>query len=871
MTTVHTRTTLADEAAVRTPAILAPFRVDRVAGLSVAALDLDATSFDLVCAELEVVDRDVQVLAQPVSDLLYRLVPALDDDTATRRVVLAVRRTCASGGRRPRPDETERVSAALEDRLDEGARELFNRWVTATRRREELLGQLETTYACETERAGEVLRRVLTDERLAAGIGQASPWLGQSLRTADLRPGKRAARSVGGYVTRSARKTSPFSWLTSVSATVDLTVDRATAGDDDPTRANRKSGRAGEGQPVESLTVSLVHVVAWLDALAADEDLLPAFELEPLWTPGRNPLTDAVLVPEVMRREGFVWRQDRPVHLHELGRLLGKLQLLGRRPAADYLAVVGGEDAFATIRRLVEVGVLRVVAPWTYGETDRLRRLAEALERTGDDRARTVAGTLRGLTDDVAALSTVLGPERGRALVAVRARAEEAISAFGVAVSDAAFTVYSDTATPTALTGERLPGAVDDEVHTLGAALRPMVFRSHLYDLLLERFTARYGVGGTCDDLVAFLCTVLDDDADGLAGVFRAVRADEALKGSPTPRASLPVGRTSGPPSTSVLFQLAAPSLAAVRGGDFALVVNQFHAGSGSLVSRFHGLDHGLLRQALQSWSAQLYPGARVVEFVASSDSNDMQSACEGTFPRLRWPTERPLAGDPESALDLGDLFLTHDAERDVLEFTGRDGSPVAPVYMGLVPAHLLGGAERVLAILADPWVNGASSAWRRLPPLPTQGEGTRTLPRRQHGRLVVRRATWTVRAADLPRPVKGESEASHLRRLNVWRRGEGIPDHVFLRVRAAGGGFATDQRKPSFLSFLSPHSVAQLLATLDGAVQGLTFAEVAPGDTDLWLTATDGTPYVVEHLTHLRWPRPARDDAAGDDRREEA
>ena len=103
-------------------------------------------------------------------------------------------------------------------------------------------------------------------------------------------------------------------------------------------------------------------------------------------------------------------------------------------------------------------------------------------------------------------------------------------------------------------------------------------------------------------------------------------------------------------------------------------------------------------------------------------------------------------------------------------------------------------------------------------PPAARGGGGPRSLPRRQNGRLVVRRASWTVRAEDLPRPDKGESAAAHLRRLNAWRRSQGIPDHVFLRVRATGRGLATDQRKPSFLSFLSPHGVAQLLATLRAA-----------------------------------------------------
>lgn len=813
--------------------VIAPFRVDRVAGLTTATLDLDATSVDLVCAELDRVDREVQAMSSAVSDLLYQLVPALGDDTATRRVVLAVRRTCGGGGSRiPDTDKARTVSAAVGTHLDAGAQRLFDSWFETWERRERLLIELETNYESEVERANETLRQVLTDADLATGIAQASPYLGQSLRKAELQPGKRAARSIGGYVMRAARKTSPFSFLTAVTTTAEAPA---------PIR--------------ESVTVSQTYVVSWLDALAADEELLSAFELEPLWTPGRSPITDSVLVPEVARHDGFTWRRDRQTRLAELGRVLTKLQYLGRRPAAEYLAAVGGADAFATIRRLVEVGVIRVVAPWGYGEEHRLLSLVQTLEGQGSVRAREVAASLRGLHEQIGAIGATRGEDRARELLRVQGHAEELIGRFGVSAEQAAFTVYSDTRSPLEV-GE-LGTHVSADLLSLGRAIRPMIFRSHVYDEVRDRFVAGYGSGGTCPDLFGFLTTVVDDGA-GLSGIFAAASRDEQGKGRPSERSELPVGRTSAAPTTSVLYQLAGTDIDSVREGEFRLIVNQFHAGTGSLVSRFHGLDGGGLRRALRAWADAVYPDARVVEFIASSGVNDMQSACEGTFPRLRWPTELPVTGDLEGSVDLDALLLRHDPELDVLEFVTRDGSLVAPVYMGLVPAHMLGGAERILSILADPWVNGASALLRKLPAIGDEADRSLAVARQQHGRIVTKRASWTIRAEGLPRPERHESEAAYLRRLNTWRRSEEIPEHVFVRGRCTGAGLEASRRKPYWVSFLSPHAVAQMLATIDEQTLALTFVEVLPGDTDLWLADAHGNPYVAEHLTHLRWERPS-------------
>ena len=602
-----------------TTPVLSGFRVDRVAGLSATAPDLDATGTDLLFAELDQVDRDVQALSGAVSDLLYQLVPLLDDDVATRRVVLEVRRSCGGGGTRfPHRTKAGTVSAAVAARLGAEAGRLFDRWYETRSRREQLLADLEDSYAGDVERSQESLRQVLAHEDFATGVAQANPIMAQSMHELDLRPGRRDARSLGGYVSRAARKTSPFSLLTAVSSTADR-----------------------DGAPREVLTVSQGHVVAWLEALAAREELIGAFELEPLWTPGRNPITDSIVMPEVTRIGGYTWRQDRSLHLAEWGEVLGRLQYLGRRPAAIYLAAVGGDDAFATLRRLIEVGVVRVVAPWGYGEADRLTALARAVRAHDDPAAAGVADLLTELSARVQGLAGLRGQARARALVALQRHVERLLAGYGVCAADADFTVYSD-ARPLMRVGE-LGGHVRDDLVSLGEAVRPLVFRSHLYDLIMTRFTARYGVGGSCADLFGFLSTVADDD-DGLQGMFRAAAQDAAGRSHPGERAWLPVGDSSAPPTTAVLYQVAGADLAAVRDGDFALVVNQLHTGTGSLVSRFHGPDGGGLREALRDWASRLYPDVTVLEFIASAASTTCSRPARAPFhgcagpPSCRWP-----------------------------------------------------------------------------------------------------------------------------------------------------------------------------------------------------------------------------------------
>jgi hypothetical protein len=91
-------------------------------------------------------------------------------------------------------------------------------------------------------------------------------------------------------------------------------------------------------------------------------------------------------------------------------------------------------------------------------------------------------------------------------------------------------------------------------------------------------------------------------------------------------------------------------------------------------------------------------------------------------------------------------------------------------------------------------------------------GEG-----RAQLGNLVVRRATWSARADELPADLAG------------WARDRGLPRRVFARSPL--------ERKPRYVDFESPsllRALTRFLAPVgDGTVE---FTEMLPGPDQCWL-----------------------------------
>ncbi|MEU2158853.1 lantibiotic dehydratase [Streptomyces sp. NPDC019396] len=775
--------------------------------------------------------------AGPLSDALHAAVPALEHDPRLRRAALDLRRRVHNSRPAQLPQDVVR---SLSERLDDTAGRALAQWLDGMSELTTLRAQTDALYEEETAKATERLRCVLSERVFAQGLAQASPQLLNHLTSKPLEPHSKAARSVLGYVSRAAVKTSPFSRLTAL----------ALGGQD----------ADGTGHSY----VDQQHVHAWLDALARDERFADALYVEPNRSTRHVEGRLYLLTPTHGGPGDAAWRTDFLTDATRYGRLIGELASWPRMSIAEALARISGDDAFGGFLRLLDTGLLRLVLPWSPTEQRPLRSLAQSLEGLVDPVAHRTGALLDRLDEEAAGLHLLSGAERARTLDALA----DQIRSFpdDDPRPSVRYAVYEDAVSDVPLD---LPaGPIQEDLAELGRIIRPYIFRSHLYDWLRDEFVARYGPGGHCPDMFAFLWAVAS--APGFDGnLYRALQKDHAESGRPTDRAWLPVSAGSAPPTTAVLYQIAAGSAEDVRRGDHLVVVNQYNSGIGGLLARFrHGLDRlapekaGLTHQ-LRVWIADLFPHAAPHQVTLSGDVNGMHHAAEGVLPPIHWPGEPSHAN--EAPRGEAATAMRHCPVTDTLEFTDPAGMAVAPVYLGVVPQHLVPGVARLLLCLADPWVNGSRLCCTTNPvdtPPPPAGEDIEVIPRKTHQRLVLGRRTWRFAPDVLPAPAKGEAPSAFFRRVHEWRVGHGLPDEVFLSVEASSWPpvAVSSQGKPLWLSFRSPHAVwaaAHHVGRAKGA-KAVRLSEACPDRTAYWLRDSGGRHRAAEHVSHFRWERPA-------------
>lgn len=801
---------------------LSDLRVDRVAGLSTEEPFLTLDQTVLVEAELTSREKESARLGELVSEVLFRLVPRLQEDPAARRRTLAVRR-CTRPGKTPRSEDIEVVSRAAYEHLDAGDRELLDLWVQAVRARDMTRERFVAEYAREVGEAERAMRSVARQEPFARGVAHASPSLGACLDSIDTAPYTQGSRGLSSYASRAAFKTSPFSELTTV------------------THNGRPEPRS------EQLYVAPSVLHEWFLAMTQDPELARSFSVEPLDTGRTDIRQEPALVAETLRTPQFTWLHDQRVDLREYADVLDRLRWLGRQPVATYLEAIGGDDPFATLSRLCAVNVVRFVAPWAYATTDRLGALISVLETQDSDKSQCITRQLRSIRSALQTLHGASGVRRAEIL-----RDLPTPSLPGVPST----AVFSDV-----MGGIRAPGSMpsaEAELTRVLAGTRPLIFRSFIYGQLCTNFTETFGAGGRCDDVAGYLSALAATPA-----LHRAIIKDmTASLGDVNQTRNAPVGRSSAAPSCAVMYQVSAGSTEEASTGEGMLVLNQFNPGLGGLVARFEPGENGTseVRDGLRAWISRLYPEAIPLEFITSSGVNDMQAVSEGTLPRLVWPTDTPRADSGTHAVALADLHLRHDPETGTIELRDSEGRPVAPVYLGLVPAHLLSGAPRILAVLGDPWVNRAT--WlvkdRGAGPDNSSGTGRGThQPRVQRGRVVFKRESWTVPAEHVPVPEPHETEKDYFRRLQRFRDRWTLPRDVFVRTQGPQSGMGGTTSKPAWASFASPHAWAPVAERLKTA-RSVTFQEALPGADGYWLTDDQGHRRAVEHISFLTWPSEA-------------
>ncbi|MBT2406297.1 MULTISPECIES: lantibiotic dehydratase family protein [unclassified Streptomyces] len=823
--------------------VISPVMLTRVAGLPADALDLVAPATRKLLAEHAAAARRLSSLAPGLTDALFALVPHLDDDVPLRRRVLAAKR---SVNRLDPLSWDEDVQSRLAERLPPDAALLLADWVRLVGERQALLEQLTIQLAEDRELSVEALHHTLerggdiddgTGEcGFAASLAIAAPdWIrhrGHKARSA------KKLKTLYSYAARAAVKTSPFSGLTTVG----------------------EAGAEGQGRGRSRTSATMAYLA--LRRLARDPSTagLLRYRVAPVRPGTATEPKGLLLHSEVVITEGVVWRHDRAVEADYA--LPAQAGLRSGATYTELLATVGGARPFARFVRLIDTGVLQPVPPWDRGEAP--FPVLAALLAEGD----TTAPIGRHDLARAHSLGDGVWREDTEGRIAAAAELRDLTGGWNEhsdrSERKPSGLVYEDRETDLALPDPLDVPEIRADLTALGERMRPYIFRSHLYDFLLESFTAEFGAGGVCRDPLGFLMR-LTIDRDANPPLERALFADMASRRDPADRAWLPVGPTSAPPNAGVFFQLEAANHADIEAGRYRLVVNQYGAGTGGLFSRFGRLLGDGFRERLAAHIERCWPGVPCRELVVWTDCNTVQSECGGLLPPLVLPGEVEDA----NGITLDDTVLAHDSHTDTLSLFDRDGDPVGLAYLGLIPQHLLQSYVRLLAILADPWVNGSPHSDYTMTKAhelsPLCGDGVVELPRVTDGpgnRLVTRRASWIVPASAIPRPEGGEHDETALAvRLDAFRRTHGIPEEVFVHQLGGAGnalGMSAD-RKPMWVSLASPLSVGVLQHWLSPQTSHLRLVEALPGRSLHAQRDALGRTRVTEHVALLAWPEENR------------
>ncbi|MFE9254183.1 hypothetical protein [Streptomyces sp. NPDC006879] len=780
----------------------------RVAGLPARSVSpLAAESLARLLDGTAAARTGLHSLGPEVSQLLYTAVPLMDS-AADRRAVLRWRRAAHAGTAIPVPPAllTTVTTALHEERTRLSA---LSRWVDRAEQLRKHRADLEQAVTHTRTAQERCLRALMAEPAVTHALSVVSPvFYTRTTKTRALDRGERV--TAYGYAVRSALKASPLSSLTEV------VVPGLHHGDRVRVSLHPLAGRM------------LLHAAA---PRADVRDLL-------IWRLNdslRGSEEDArISVPLLSVSDGWAWSHQ---------------EMVDARHRPDLLDLFGGPIGSTAIAQLparrleryLAAGVVDLDDPCP--TEDLLPWLAGVLSTASDHPGRTAAGRLTEATAHLARITDGTPHQRSAALRALRAALADALRELGAPdewpLNDVTL-VYEDHAgsTPVPQLDADARGTLLRHAESACASLQV----SPEYQALTDAFVARFGAGGVCRDVFRFCCEVAEPAVrqPGPAGV-RGAQA----------------GRSSCLPSLSILWQTA-------RGAQDGplIVVNQISSGCGALAARFHRLLDGPDRTGyadrLRDWITTLYPRAECLEFVPAREANPLQADSSGLLPALQWPgTARPFG----SGIAVTELELVHDAERHALELRRPGASVVAPVYLGTVPRHLVGGAARVLLTLADPW-------W--LPP--GHADGTRTdgatsqgfgaFPRRSVGPVVVRRAHWRLGSSQVPRRGTGEDWPEFLERMDGWRRSHGMPAEVYVRCEP---GFPRRDalRKPLWIAFASPVGLESLHRLTERPDVPVVFTECLPDRQDPTGRAGSGDR-VAEHCLHITHPSTTAESGRG-------
>ncbi|WP_406186671.1 lantibiotic dehydratase [Streptomyces sp. NBC_01006] len=862
----------------------------RVAGLPLTAVDaLRCPDTSRWAAEVLSAEDSLRADAEQLSEALHKAVGATDpgpggEGAARRRALLRLRRQIHNGKLPADPDAAVRE---LSD-VDGVAAGHLSAWVLRRRRLDALLAEGAGLLGGDLGRGRAALRELLGDDRLRMGLLLASPVLEAQLDAyagATGVPGGRARkveRSVLSYLYRTACKTSPFSTFTAVAT-------------------GRFTPAAAPGEGIRTADTWTSHVRLNVVVLARLAELILAdpvrrrdLPLRPASGWGREDdriryVRRSVTAGDDAAAVTFDAVKDRLFFLRRSGTLDRLLALFEERPElrhqelADWLAAEHGAapaDCEAYIGALLQLGMVRVPCLDTeVHDGDPLR----AFQRSLSALERPWAEELAGLLDAPAAVleryPAAGARERAELLGELRSglhRVQRELGSPGAALPQTL--LYEDVSAGRELACPEPAWAAADAD---GGGLRSVERILPAFDLTLAQritfegfFTARYGPGGRCEDLLGLVHDFHEDFFDQYLS-FTARRTPFDARGEYVPEEnwlSLPgiraldaarrafVGRMRAAWSAygerdAEELRLTQEDIEAVADelepvlpgfaprchhlqparhpgtGERLTVLNRSYGGLSFPFSRFthvyedaEGAGGGPgLAEGLRASAAEVTPqGAVFAEVTGGPVTTNLNLHGRLTDYEIVCPGERGTLPE-DRRLHLDDLYAEHvpDTGRVVLR-SHRLGREVIPVYLGYLVPLALPAIPRTLLLLS-PSSMSPLDVWAGVPEGAAHG-GVRTRPRVVHGDLVLSRRSWTTTAGELP--VQGAQEAGHFLDWQRWRRAHGLPGRVFATVSAGPSALGA---KPQYVDFSSLLSLAAFEPLLRDTGSQVVFREMLP------------------------------------------
>ncbi len=939
------------------PRLDAPFLV-RIAGLPAREMATFHTSLegDHLVALDEIQDRLSATRAE-LSDAIGAAVPAVEP--ARRRVLLALRRDCFNGRslRRAATSPAWRELCARPigagPTTDPGVppdplaavTALAERAIACEDQLERAQRQFEEAYERERRRERVALADLASQPAFARALALASPALVDNLRNLKVGTSKQQADLEAGllrYASRAALKTSPFSTLTRVGLGLvsdDVGERVRLVGDCWLEHSTLRFKRFIADQYVAALarhpSFRASLRVALNSSLWEKKPGLFCFLRPGFWREheGAMQYTGAALVQVALGGPVVAWLRrsrspastggaqqptrpasDRTGSTDELDPAYDELV---RRLAAD-LGPAGSvtDDLRAAVARLVEIGFLRLLPPWStidgrveprlldhlralpphagvsraIGHLERLVSLEGGYARSRDPRAlvRELEVELEGLW--------ACARDLGNLAPATRRHRPTSIALY----EDVFVTDERATGSPWREVARADRGSVASLAAAgallgrLGALLQPrQEFLHALAAFAARRWPSRREVGAvelirdvqplwraygehvdrwSAASRSARFAMVFDPfqlgEVAALAALRRSVwenlkagieeRADEeVLSPAVLARALAPVPSRYAPALSPCL--LVQPLARTGREGP-GWVLNHLVEGTGRMGSRYTPVIPDDLRArytthlAHRSWfDGSIGAGsARVALLDVACSSGDTLNLHAVQTPAVLELPDEWLDLPAQRKVGLGDLRVQF-GER--LRVIGPGDREFAPVHLGLADESFMPPTVRLLTLLG-PGGPPAIALPRNARP---HGAG-RVWPRMRMGDLVLRRRRWELPVDGALRAAASLPPQEAFRAIRRWRTRVDLPERLFVMEEIQAGARGT-VHKPQYIDFSSPAFAILFSRMIRRGGKSVSVDELLP-DTESAPGDRSGERWVVElQLDALAWRDPAGEE----------